>query len=223
MAFENDPWMQKWEAQLIPSERELLSALDSPAAIQDFLNTVPYSEDKFYRCPLRLLRERKGHCFDGALFAAMALRRLGHPPLLLELVPNERDDDHILALFRRFGCWGALAQSNFSGLRYREPVYRSLRELAMSYFEDHFNAAGEKTLRGYRGPVRLRTFDRLDWMASDAGLERLADGMDRYRVSPLITDAMAAGLALMDERSLRAGLLGANQAGLFKVPDGESG
>jgi hypothetical protein len=211
--------MRKLDGQFSSSERELLSTLDSPATIQAFLNTIPYSEDKFYRCPLRLLRERKGHCFDGALFAAMALRRLGYPPLILELIPNEHDDDHIIALFRQHGCWGAVAQSNFSGLRYREPIHRSLRELVMSYFEDHFNSAGEKTLRAYRGPVRLQSFDRLDWMASDLGLESLADGMDRYRVRPLLTGEMADHLARVDERSLQAGLLGANPQGLYQVPD----
>ena len=217
MVFEADQWIRKFDGQLSPSERQLLASLDSPFAIQSFLDTVPYSEDKFYRCPLRLLCERKGHCFDGALFAGMALRRLGHPPLILEFIPNERDDDHIIALFKQHNCWGALAQSNFSGLRYREPVYRSLRELVMSYFEDHFNSAGEKTLRGYRGPVHLQTFDRLDWMASDLGLEALADGMDRYRIRPLLTDEMVAGLSLADERSVKAGLLGANPDGLYKV------
>ena len=209
--------LRRLEAQLSRSERQLLSSLDSPSGIQAFLNTLPYSEDKFYRCPMRLLRDRKGHCFDGALFAAMALRSIGYPPLILELIPNERDDDHLLALFKQAGSWGAVAQSNFSGLRFREPVYRSLRELVMSYFEDHFNSAGEKTLRGYRGPVHLKTFDRLDWMTSDSGLETLADGMDRYRIHPLLTDSMVAGLSLADERTLEAGLLGANPAGLYKV------
>ena len=214
-----EAWKDKLEAQLSASERQLLSGMDSPAAIQAFLNTVPYSEDKFYRCPLRLLRARKGHCFDGALFAALALRRLGHPALILELIPNERDDDHILALFKQNGGWGAVAQSNFTGLRYREPVYRSLRELVMSYFEDFFNSAGEMTLRGYRGPIALKTFDRLDWSISNAGLETLADGMDRYRVHPVLTAEMAAALTLADERSVKAGLLGANSRGLFEVPD----
>ncbi len=217
IALGPDSWIDRLEAQLSPAERQLLSGLDSPVNIQAFLNSVPYSEDKFYRCPLRLLRERKGHCFDGALFAAMALRRIGHPPQILELIPNERDDDHILALFKSQDCWGAVAQSNFSGLRYREPVYRNLRELVMSYFEDFFNSVGEKTLRGYRGPVHLSTFDQLEWMTSDSGLDILAGGMDRYRVHPLITDEMAAGLFLVDERSLKAGLLGANQVGLFKI------
>jgi len=214
-----DFWIRKFDGELSPSERQVLSSLDSPSAIQSFLNTIPYSEDKFYRCPLRVLRDRKGHCFDGALFAAMALRRLGHPARILELVPNERDDDHIIALFKQHGGWGAVAQSNFSGLRFREPVYCSLREMVMSYFEDHFNSSGEKTLRGYRGPVHLQTFDRLEWMSSDHGLETLSEGMNRYRIQPLLTSEMEAGLSLADARSVNAGLLGANPDGLFKVPD----
>ena len=214
-----DPRMRKIDEQISPSERQVLSYLDSPSAIQSFLNSVPYSEDKFYRCPLRVLRDRKGHCFDGALFAAMALRRLGHPARILELVPNDRDDDHIIALFKLHGGLGSVAQSNFSGLRFREPIYRSLRELVMSYFEDHFNAAGEKTLRGYRGPVHLQTFDRLEWMSSDVGLDSLADGMNRYHIQPLLTAEMEAGLSLADERSINAGLLGSNPDGLYKVPD----
>jgi hypothetical protein len=141
---------ETFEVRLSVSERKLLDRLDSPIKIQTFLNSIPYSEDEFYRCPLRVLRERKAHCFDGALFAAMAIRRSGRPALILELIPNRRDDDHILALFKQYGHWGAVAQSNFSGLRYREPIYRNLRELVMSYFEDFFNAVGEKTLVGYR-------------------------------------------------------------------------
>jgi hypothetical protein len=209
--------MFNFELQLTPAERKLLDRLDSPARIQDWLNAIPYSDDKFYRCPLRVLRDRKGHCFDGALFAAAALRRTGFPPLIVELIPNARDDDHLLAVFKQRGHWGAIAQSNFTGLRYREPVYRGVRELVMSYFDDFFNMAGEKTLCGYRGPFHLSAFDRLDWMASDSGLDALADGMDRYRVLPVLTPEMAANLAPVDERSRKAGLMGANPDGLFKV------
>jgi hypothetical protein len=209
--------VETFESQLTASEQKIMAGLNSPFKIQSFLNTIPYSTDEFYRCPLRVLRERKAHCFDGALFAAMGLRRLGHPPLILELIPNAHDDDHILTVYKQGGFWGAVAQSNFTGLRLREPVFRSVRELVMSYFEDFFNSAGEKTLLGYRGPINLKSFDRLDWMASDLGLERLSDGMDRYRIQPVISAEMAAGLTVADERSVRAGLLGADPAGLFKV------
>ncbi len=210
-----------FNAQITPEEKNTLDSLDRPAKIQAFLNTIPYSDDHFYRCPLRVLRDRKGHCFDGALFAAMALRRIGYPPLILEFIPNERDDDHLIAPFKKRGRWGAVAQSNFTGLRYRDPVFRNIRELVMSYWADHFNAVGEMTLRGYRVPINLKVFDRLEWMSRDDGLDALADGpdgMERYRIIPLITDEMAADLDVADERTVRAGLMNANPRGLFEVP-----
>ena len=117
----------------------------------------------------------------------------------------------------KYGHWGSVAQSNFSGLRYREPIYRNLRELVMSYFEDFFNAVGEKTLVGYRGPINLKVFDKLDWMGNDAGMEQLSNEMDRYQVHAVINPEMAANLSAVDERSLRAGMIGTNPAGLFKV------
>jgi hypothetical protein len=199
------------------SDRKLIDGIKSPNQIQSFLNTISYSADEFYRCPLRVLQDRKAHCFDGALFAAMALRLIGHPPLILELIPNGHDDDHILALFKQHEHWGAVAQSNFTGLRFREPVYRNIRELVMSYFEDFFNSSGEKTLTGYRGPINLKVFDRLNWMFSDTNLDKLSVDMDRYQTHPVITPQMASSLAPVDERSLRAGLLDANEDGLFKV------
>ena len=207
---------------LTKQEKALLSELDTPVKIQHFINSIPYSNDHFYRCPLQVLREKKAHCFDGALFAAMALLRLGYPPLILELIPNARDDDHLLAIYKQHNHWGAVAQSNFTGLRYREPVYRSLRELVMSYFEDFFNSAGEKTLRGYRGPINLKIFNILNWEITDDGLETLADEMDNYRIHAIISPDMETRLSLADERCLQAGLMGANQAGLFKVNNGQN-
>ena len=138
---------QDFERTLNKAEYKFLKTLVNPARVQAFLDEIPYSTEHVYRCPLRVLRERIAHCFDGALFAAVTLRRLGYPPLILELVPNGRDDDHLLALYKRNGHWGAVAKSNFVGLRFREPVYRNLRELVMSYFEQFYNVEREKTLR----------------------------------------------------------------------------
>ena len=205
------------EETLRLGERRLLKRLDRPARIQEFLDSIPYSADKFYRCPRRVIEDRKAHCFDGALFAAAALRRLGFPALIVDM-HAVRDDDHLIALFRRAGCWGAVAKSNFVGLRYREPVYRSLRELAMSYFEDFYNPAGEKTLRTYTRPIRLARFDRLDWETRDEGLETIARHTDRVPRIRLITPALARGLSLLDDRSYRAGLQGVNPAGLYHGP-----
>jgi len=184
--------------------------------IQVFLDEIPYSTEHIYRCPLRVLRERLAHCFDGALFAAAMLRRLGYPPLILEMVPNGRDDVHLLALYKRNGHWGAVAKSNFVGLRFREPVYRSLRELVMSYFEQFYNVEREKTLRSYSLPLNLETFDRWNWMTSDDSLERIAKRLDRVRKIPLLAQPMISNLSLVDERSYQTGLIGADEAGLFK-------
>ena len=138
---------QPFDQALNRPERRVMDRLSAPDRIQAFLDGVAYSVESEYRCPLRVLRERIAHCFDGALFAAMALRRIGYPPLILYMIANDRDDDHLLALYKRQGYWGAVAKSNFVGLRFREPVYRNLRELVMSYFEQFYNVEREKTLR----------------------------------------------------------------------------
>ncbi|MDZ7333260.1 MAG: hypothetical protein ONB13_03550 [candidate division KSB1 bacterium] len=203
--------------QLTNPERAVIERFAAPIDIQRFLDTLPYSTDSFYRCPLRVLRDRTAHCFDGALFAAAMLRRLGFPPLILDLLPNERDDDHLLALFKFDGYWGAVAKSNFVGLRFREPVYRSIRELVMSYFEHYFNVAAEKTLRAYAGPLNLIGFDRLHWMTEDYGLEQIAQRLDQLRRISIISERSVGILSPVDDRSYQAGLLGANQAGLFKI------
>jgi hypothetical protein len=196
-------------------ERTIVSGLASPHKIQAFLDSIPYSTDEFYRCPRRVLRDRTAHCFDGAVFAAAALRRIGHPPLILDMLSNGRDDEHLLALFKAGGHWGAVAKSNFVGLRYREPVYRSLRELVMSYFEQYYNVDREKTLRGYAGPLNLKRFDRFGWMTDDAPMERIAQRTEEIRRIDLITPSMAERLSPVDERAYHAGLCGADPKGLF--------
>jgi hypothetical protein len=200
------------------NELRVFLRVDSPNKIQSFLDALPYSTGDRYRCPRSVLRDREGDCFDGALFAAAALRRIGHPPLILNLLPNARDDDHVVALYKRDGCWGAVAKSNFAGLRFREPIYRTLRELVMSYFELYYNVMGEKTLRSYTVPLNLQAFDHLNWMASDEHLEVIARRLDKIRRIPLVTRRMAARLSLVDKRSYKAGLLGANIAGIYKPP-----
>jgi len=205
-----------FDRALTESEHRFISTLTTPAKIQVFLDEVPYSTEHIYRCPLRVLRERIAHCFDGALFAAVTLRRLGYPPLIMEMLPNDRDDDHMLAIYKRRRHWGAIAKSNFAGLRFREPVYRTLRELVMSYFEQFYNVERAKTLRSYTLPLNLKAFDALDWMTRDDFLEHISWKLDRIRKVPVLTQPMISGLSLVDERSYQAGLMGANEAGLYK-------
>jgi len=207
--------VEAFDQSLNKKELKLISNLTSPVKIQAFLDSIPYSAEDTYRCPLRVLRDRKAHCFDGAMFAAAALRRLGYPPLILDMLPHN-DDDHLLALYQRDGHWGAVAKSNFVGLRFREPVYRTLRELVVSYFEDFYNVDREKTLRGYTVPLNLSALDPLKWMTCDETMDVIADKLDKIRKVYLLTDKMVAGLARVDERSYQAGLMGVNAAGLYK-------
>jgi len=201
---------------LSKTERKLMAELNHPSRIQAFLDGLAYSTEGVYRCPLRVLRERIAHCFDGALFAAAALRRIGFPPLILEMLPNDRDDDHMVAIYKSNGYWGAIAKSNFVGLRFREPIYRTLRELVLSYFEQYYNVEREKTLRGYTVPLNLKAFDPFNWMVRDKPLERIATRLGEIRKISVVTPQMIAKLSLVDPRSYRAGLLGAVKADLHR-------
>jgi hypothetical protein len=197
-------------------EIAVLGRLSTPFRIQEFLLSLPYSAEERYRSPRSVLNDGIAHCFDGALFAAAALRFIGYPPLIVDMLPNDRDDDHIIALFRIRGHWGGVAKSNFAGLTYREPIHRTLRELILSYFEQYYNIRREKTLRAYTVPLNLAAFDRINWMGDDAGLDSIGVRLDRIRKVRLLTPAMIRGLSPLDERSYRAGLEGANPKGLFK-------
>ncbi|MGB9880793.1 MAG: hypothetical protein ACPLRM_08530, partial [Anaerolineae bacterium] len=129
-------------------ERAFLAQLDSPWKIQEYLDSIPYNTDHQTRSPRRVMRDGKAHCMEGALFAAAALYFHGQPPLILDLKAVD-DDDHVIAIFRVHGLIGAIAKSNFSLLRFREPIYRNYRELALSYFEPYYNMYAERTLRAY--------------------------------------------------------------------------
>jgi len=195
------------------SARELraLKRLTTPFRIQRFLD-----EDIGYNLELRgetcysprtVLREGVAHCMEGALLAAAALRLLGHPPLLVDM-EAVRDTDHVLAVYRVNGRWGALAKSNYSGLRSREPVYRNIRELAMSYFEHYFNPAGEKTLRTYSRPINLARFDRKDWMTSERDVWEIPYYLCEISHRPMLTRAVEKRLAPMDPRLRSEGEFG---------------
>ncbi len=192
-------------------EWKALRRLDTPDRIQRFLDCeVAYNKEKggpTIRSPRRVLRDRTAHCLEGALFGAAALRANGYPPLLLDL-EAVRDDDHVLAIFRRHGHWGAVAKSNYAGLRFREPVYRTLRELAMSYFEHYYNLKAEKTLRAYSRPVNLRRFDRIAWMTTEDDLWAVSDYLFAIPHRPLLTPAVRRRLTRIDDRLYRAGMVG---------------
>lgn len=190
-----------------PGEHRKLRALRTPLLIQRFLDGLPYHHADTAWSPRRVLREGTAHCLEGAIFAAAALRVNGMEPLLWDL-EAVRDTDHVLAIYRYNGHWGAIAKSNFAGLRFREPVYRSLRELAMSYFDQYYNLLGERTLRAYSRPIRLDRFDALKWMTTDKPLWFIPEHLCRVAHTPLLTQQQERRLSRLDARGKAAGLVG---------------
>ncbi len=198
-----------------PAERAVLRSLSTPARIQAFIDTLAYRTEDQPASPRRVLAERRAHCLDGALLAAAALRRLGHAPAVLGMWAV-RDDGHVVAVFRQGRAWGAIAKSNFTGLRYREPVYRSVRELVMSYFEDYFNLVGERTLRMHTSPLPLARFDRLGWELRDEAVDTVDAALKALPDHHLLTPTQARRLARVDQRSMQAGMIGTVKEGLFR-------
>ena len=175
--------------------------------MQRFLDQLPYNLGYTARSPRLVLCDRTASCFEGAVFAAAALRVLGFEPLIFDLEAHQ-DTDHVVAIFKVRGHWGAVAKSNFSGCRYREPVYRTLRELAMSYFNIYFNLRFERTLRRYSRPVNLGRFDRSNWMTTSKPIWFIAEHLCEIPHLALLTPAMEKNLTRLDPRSVRAEMTG---------------
>jgi len=197
---------------LTRSELAVLRPLATPSRIQRFLDEdVGYNKEPdgiaTCRSPRRVLRDRVAHCIEGALLAAAALRIHGRPALLLDM-EAERDDDHLLALFKDRGYWGAVAKSNYSGLRFREPVFRTIRELVMSYYPHYFNLAGEMSLRRYSRPVNLSRFDRIGWMTAEEDLWEINDFLCDIPHRPVLPPELARRRRWIDRRMFDAGLVG---------------
>lgn len=208
--------LSKFEARLPADRRKTFRSLGSPADIQQYLDGLPYVGEDRDRCPLDVMRDGQCHCLDGGLLAALALRRIGDRGLLVDLVPahnrnsQKLDDDHVLAVFQRRGAWGAVAKSNFPLLRYREPVYRSVRELVMSYFDVYCSMEGIKALRAYTRPLDICTYDRLDYAFTESGAAQLYKILYGRKPIPLISKYAERLLQPADQRAFDSFMLGAN-------------
>ncbi len=198
------------------AERSLLARLDTPFKVQLYLDRLGYDPVPGTRSPRWVIREKKANCFEGALFAAAAFGFHGRPRLLLDLRAFN-DDDHVLAIFRRGGSYGAVAKSNFTTIRFREPIYRTLRELVMSYFDVYFNTVGEKSLRAYSRPMSLARFDRCRWMTTDKDISYIGDALDALKHTPILAPGQVARLEPVDGDLFKAGMLGSVPAGLYKA------
>jgi hypothetical protein len=172
------------------------------------LDGLPYIAEELDRSPLRLMSDHQGHCLDGGIFGALALSRLGFPPLILDLVPEPgMDDDHVLSVYSINGLWGCVAKSNYPVLRSREPVYRNLRELAMSFFDFYFNVGKMKSLRGYTQPINLNQFPG-NWMWEESGINRISKKLYSLKSIPLLPPESVARLVPADDFTYHAASLG---------------
>lgn len=199
----------EFEKRLPKPQRAVFQSLKSPAAVQAYLDSLPYKAEELDRSPLRVMTDGQAHCLDGGIFAALALWRIGFPPLVLDLVPDPGvDDDHVLALYRVDGLWGALAKSNYPNLRSREPVHRNLRELVMTYFEFYFSINREKSLRGYTRPMNLSSFKDPSWMWNEDVIRVVTRQLYSLKSIRIIPEASAARLNRSDDLTYTAGTVG---------------
>jgi hypothetical protein len=196
-------------------EIRFLKTLNNPDKIQAFLDAIDYNPNYECRSPRWVMKKRSAHCFEGALFAAAALQFIGYRPLIVDM-RAVNDDDHVIAVFKEDGFWGAVAKSNFTSLRFREPVYRSLRELIMSYFDFFFNIYGYKSLRSYSLPFDLTHFESRHWATTDEDLEYIGDKIESLHHYPVAGIKMIRKLCKASDSMMKAGMLGSKPEGLFK-------
>ena len=171
-------------------EMVLFKRLNTPAKVQDFLNTIPINFEKngqdTLKSPVRVMREWNAHCIEGAILGAYILSLHGHKPLLVNLHAIKPDFDHVIAPFKVGKLWGALSKTNHAVERYREPIYRNIRELVMSYFNEYYLENGQKTLRAYSAPLNLNAFEK-NWMLLEEdlwGIDQELDKMKYFNIAP---------------------------------------
>lgn len=193
--------------ELTPAELRFLRSLKTPLGIQRYLDALPYHLAGTAWSPRLVMRHGTAHCLEGAIFAAAALRALGYPPLIFDMEAHH-DTDHVMAVYQVRGHWGAIAKSNFTGCHGRDPVYRSLRELAMSYFNLYFNLRRERSLRTFSRPVNLARFDRRRWMTHPKDVWFIAEYLCDIPHTRLLARGMARHLSRVDDRLFAAELTG---------------
>ena len=199
-------FIAEFESHLPKTLCKQFNQLDSPFAIQNYLDSMPYKGEERDRSPLNVMLDGQCHCLDGGFLAALCLWRIGFKPLLIDLVPDPgTDDDHILALYQIEGRWGAVAKSNYVNLGFREPVYKTLRELVMTYFEHFVSIHQRKTLTGYTRPMDASRCMHLKWAWDETGANILYYKHFYGRKSiPLITESMKKRLSPVTERAYQA-------------------
>jgi hypothetical protein len=206
------PFLTEFQSRLPADLRQKFLSLKTPFATQEYLDSLTYIGEERDRSPLNVMLDGQSHCLDGGFLAALALWRIGFKPLLIDIVPDPgKDDDHVLALYQIDGRWGAVAKTNYVFLGFREPVYKNLRELIMTYFEHYVSIHQEKVLRGYTRPLDASHYTHLNWAWDEAGANQLYHKHFYGRKTiPLITEQMAKGLSPVTDRTYAAEIMHTN-------------
>ncbi len=190
------------------NEIKLFRKLNSPKKIQDYINSIPFNfrKDGFYASPRFIIKNKKMDCLEGAIFAAAVLEFNGERPLLLDLRSATKpfDYDHVLAIFKQYGCFGAISKTNHAVLRYREPVYKSVRELVMSFFHEYFLTDGRKTLREYSEPLNLLRFNKLNWRTTKDNLWPIHEHLDKIKHYKILSSKQIKNLRKVDKIEIKA-------------------
>lgn len=209
---------KEFEGRLPTNSRKVFREIDSPFAIQEYLYSMPYNAESRDRSPLNVMLDKQCHCLDGGFLAAFMLWKLGFKPLILDILPDPgMDDDHVLALYQIEGRWGAVAKSNYVNLGFREPVYKNLRELVMTYFEHYVSANRAKTLRGYTRPLDLARYVDKTWPYDEPAANRLYKKFYTRKPIRLITHTMAGRLNLVRESVYEAEILGTDMNWVYGI------
>jgi len=194
---------------------KVLKRLREPGKIQEYMNRLGYNTVDGCMSPLKVIQKGRANCMEGALLAAACLKESGRKPLIMDL-RAVNDDDHVITLYRGGGLWGAMSKSNFTTLEFREPAYRSLREIAMSYFDLYFNLAGQKTLREYSIPLDLTKYDSRNWVSTDEDLSYIGSDLDETKHYRIISKRQIRHLHRTADKLVKASIIGADKKGIYK-------
>jgi len=202
--------MKKPPYGLTEDEYTVLKELSTPIKIQEYLDSLPINFEKkaeTYMSPRRVLRTGKAHCFEGALVAGLCLMLAGEKPLILDLKTTDDDIDHVVTLYKRNGYFGAISKTNHATLRFRDPIYKTVRELALSYFHEYFlDTTGEKTLRSFSGPINLRRFGT-SWITREDDLWDIVEALDSVPHTDVFPAVNKKYIRLADAMERKAGKL----------------
>lgn len=193
-----------------PKEIAVFQRLNAPQKIQDFLNKLPANFEKngdTCLSPREVLKQRRAHCAEGAVLAATILWYHGQKPLLMDIKTTLDDDEHIVALFKKNGFWGAVSKTNHAVLRYREPIYKTVRELALTYFHEYFKNNGQKTMRSFSSPFDLSKIKDRRWLTTKRNLWGLIEKLDRSKHFKVLNKQQIKNLRRADAIEIKAGKL----------------